>query len=142
MLLRSLTALAALLLTVTLFGACDGQGEGDVCDPRLGTIGNSDCRNGYYCKTMTGSQMTGARCCPGDPALVTTTACGLNQGGGTGDASTAAPVEAGADSDATSVEASSDAPSADALGVDAPSTDAPADAPPADAPTADAPSGE
>jgi hypothetical protein len=92
---RFVAAVIVLLSTLALFGACNGQGEGDVCDKRNG---DNDCRNGYTCQIHAGVQ--GARCCPGNPAAVTTVACGLNQGVGT-DASSAAPPADAGDEDAT-----------------------------------------
>jgi hypothetical protein len=77
------------LLFLSGFAACNGQSEGDVCDP---LNGNNDCQNGYECTTIDlppGIAGHGARCCPGYRPLATTYACGGNQGGP--GASTAAP---------------------------------------------------
>jgi hypothetical protein len=90
-----------------LVGACAGQGEGDVCDPRNG---NNDCQDGYTCTPPQPSQPSnsGYRCCPGDIAIATQAAC--KAGVGVGDASTgpattgtpdAAVTDSGDSSDST-----------------------------------------
>jgi hypothetical protein len=130
MLSRSVAAFFFLLSTLALVGACNGQSEGDVCDPRNG---NGDCRNGYACTPKT---LGGDRCCPTDLALVTTAACGLNQGAST-DASSAAPVD-----DASSTDGdASDGDASDADGDATTEGDA-ADGDAADGATADATVGD
>jgi hypothetical protein len=98
-----------LLSTLALFGACNGQSEGEVCD----TLNNSaDCQNGYFCKPPSGG-VKYARCCPGDIARATTAVCGLNQGAGT-DASSAVPDAGLTDGDASlSADVVEDATSSD-----------------------------
>jgi hypothetical protein len=78
---RSLSSIAFLIVV----GACNGQGEGDICDLRNG---NNDCQNGYVC-TMPPPPFMGTRCCPGNQALATVAACKVSSGGL--DAGTAAP---------------------------------------------------
>jgi hypothetical protein len=94
---------------LALFAACNGQSEGDICDPRNG---NNDCQNGYACTAPMAPYM-GNRCCPGDLSLATAPACKV--GVAAIDASTAAPG-AGAD-DAASVDAAPDAAAGDSAAV-------------------------
>jgi hypothetical protein len=118
---RHVAAFTFLISALALFGACNGQSEGMVCDPRNG---NSDCQNGYRCiVSPTLGSMAGDRCCPGDLALATTFACGLHQGGVTDASSAAPPTDASlGDEDATTVPDGDATTSGDAL-EDAPSSD-------------------
>jgi hypothetical protein len=102
------------LAVLALIAACNGQGEGDECDPRNG---NNDCRNGYVCTTPP-PQFMGMRCCPSDTALATHPAC--QTGGGALDASAAPPDSSAAPADATAtVDASAEpAPDAAATAID------------------------
>jgi hypothetical protein len=69
--LRSVPFVFSVFAAVALFAACNGQGEGDICDQRNG---NNDCQNGYGC-TQPSPPFVGDRCCPGDPSLATVPAC-------------------------------------------------------------------
>jgi hypothetical protein len=107
----SATALSlAVLAILVLAGACNNQGEGDVCNIYAGNSGDDDCQSGLNCVQAPGA--TGGpnpyRCCPTDQTQSTAAVCMLSSGS-TGDASTAAPPVADASSDA-----STDAPVGDA----------------------------
>jgi hypothetical protein len=111
--LLSFGALAG-LAALFVFGGCNGQTEGQICDKRNG---DGDCQNGYTCTVAPlPPGINGARCCPGNLALATTPACGMSQGGL--DANSAPPVDASgnladgaadASGDAVTEEASTDA---------------------------------
>jgi hypothetical protein len=74
--------------------ACNGQGEGDLCDLRNG---DNDCQNGFKCSSPQPG-FFGNRCCPADPALAKVNACKV---GTTGVNSSPSPPDAGADAGAT-----------------------------------------
>jgi hypothetical protein len=108
---RLVPFLLSSLVGLVLLGACNGQGEGDICDMRNG---NNDCQNGYVCRQPAAPFM-GSRCCPGE-APATVPACGSGNVG-LGDAGTAAPdaaIDASSASDATAATTSDAAGSAPA----------------------------
>jgi len=110
----SATALSlAVLAILVLAGACNNQGEGDVCDINAGNSGDDDCQSGLDCVSAPGAMGSPNpyRCCPTD--LSQTTAAVCLQTGSTDNTNTAAPPVADASSDA-----SADAPVGDAAIAD------------------------
>jgi hypothetical protein len=104
MLAQRLLRIPFWLAVSALVLACNGQGEGEVCDKNAGNSGNDDCASGLVCtpNTQLAAGTVGARCCPVDVSKATTTVC---QGTiGVLDASSAPPDggSLGAGGDATS----------------------------------------
>jgi hypothetical protein len=122
--LRSLLLVVCVLLAL---GACSNQSEGDVCDPQNG---DNDCQDGLSCKSAPGLPNNQFRCCPSDSSqAATTAACSAPspsvdaspappEGGGSTDAPSSMPGEAGPDAvgatDASKADAASES-AADAL---------------------------
>jgi hypothetical protein len=98
----------ALLAIIVLGGACNNQGEGDVCDINAGNSGDNDCQNGLDCVSAPGASGSPNpyRCCPTDLTQATAAVCMLS--GSTSNTNTAAPV----------ADASSDAPVGDGSAID------------------------
>jgi hypothetical protein len=111
--------LAVLAATIAFIGldACLGQGEGQLCSPSAGNMGNDDCQSGLVCTTSP-TYMLG-RCCPQTPSAATTDVCALH--GAVFDASPNPPSDASTET--ATAEASIDGPvesSSDAtMGADA-----------------------
>jgi hypothetical protein len=76
----------ALLLAV---GACTGQGEGERCDVRAASTGDSDCQSGLVCRNIPASMVD--VCCPADLSQATTAICSNNSVDVGGDAGHEAP---------------------------------------------------
>jgi hypothetical protein len=107
---RSVSATAfslAFLAIVVLAGACNNQGEGDICDINAGNNGDNDCQSGLDCVSAPGAMGSPNpyRCCPTDLTQASSAVCMLS--GSSGNTNTAAPV-----ADASS-DASIDAPLGD-----------------------------
>jgi len=62
--------LGVLLIGAALVGACNNQGEGQVCDPNANNGGNDDCQSGFTCVQAPGVAGTPNpyRCCPSSGA--------------------------------------------------------------------------
>jgi hypothetical protein len=143
--------LAATLATVVLMGACAGQGEGEVCDPRAGNAGTADCRYPFVCTNATelSPGTNGDRCCPSDRSTATGV-CAISQAGiaanpaapdgATEDAADGTIAE-GATSDAAD-GATADGATADAADSAAPGSADGATADAADSATADGPTAD
>jgi hypothetical protein len=106
-----------LALGVFLVGACNGQGEGDLCS-QLAAGTNSDCQDGLVCTirpAVVSTAMYGV-CCPSNPAQATAANCltnaSLEASTGPSEASSdVAPLEgaAGDAADATAPDGGADA---------------------------------
>jgi hypothetical protein len=98
-------------LTVAALAACDGQGQGDLCNTMAGSAGNNDCQSGLVC---TPRQAIVASpygiCCPVDLSTATASNCqtnGMSQGNPT---PTPASTDGATDGNVTVGDAQSDAP--------------------------------
>jgi hypothetical protein len=93
--------LAATLATVALMGACAGQGEGEVCDPRAGNAGTADCRYPFVCTNASelSPGTNGDRCCPSDRSTATGV-CAISQAGVAADSAAPPAQVEGATGDA------------------------------------------
>ena len=121
---------ALVLVTMAALGACAGQGEGQLCNPKAGNSGNDDCQSGLTCQSRPMIVMSPYGICCQPNGQSTTTACSVN-GTSITDASPAPPPEASvaetnADAPVDSADAgveSADAPGASAaeaaVGTDA-----------------------
>ncbi len=112
--------LRLVVFAVASTAACNGQGEGQLCDPKAGNTGNDDCQSGLTCQFRPAYVITSyGLCCP-PSGQSTTTACSVN--GSSVDASPAPPADAafmeptadaaydGADAPADGTADSADAP--------------------------------
>jgi hypothetical protein len=148
--------LAATLATVVLMGACAGQGEGEVCDPRAGNAGTADCRYPFVCTNASelSPGTNGDRCCPSDRST-STGVCAISQAGiaanpaapdgATGDAAdgTIAEGATGDAADGTTADgATADGATADAADSAAPGSADSATADAADSAIADGPTAD
>jgi hypothetical protein len=89
------------LAGLALSAACDGQGEGQACDP---ANGNNDCQDGYECTSTLPPGTLGSRCCPGVRSLATTAICSQ-----TGAAQPMAPTDASGQGAFSQTDGSADA---------------------------------
>jgi hypothetical protein len=121
-------------ITLAAVAACSGQGEGERCDHRAGSNGDSDCQSGLSCQNPPASIVKSPYgiCCPPDLTHAATAACSAN--GGVLDANPAPPE---ASPEETSTESGAEA-MPDGTAPDAPDGTAP-DAP--DGIALDAPDG-
>jgi hypothetical protein len=126
---------SALFLVPVLFVAllaCNGEGQGQPCDPNAGNGGNDDCQSPLVCTTNPNPYTTGSRCCPADLSQSTTFECCPAGGAagctvaGLGPDANPAPPDTGTPDTGSAAEAGKDAT------VDSPGeTDAPAETGPA-----------
>jgi hypothetical protein len=108
-------ALAVAATVVT--GGCDGQGEGQLCNPKAGNGGNNDCQSGLTCQSRPAIVMAPYGLCCEPNGQSTTSAC--SQNGLSGNANPAppdgsSPADAPFEGAAADVVDGSDAPSSSA----------------------------
>lgn len=96
------------VVATALLAACQGQGEGQLCDTRAGNGGNDDCQSGLTCQSGHGVVMSPfGICCPANGPATTsacsTTGTSLDANPAPPDASPVPPSgqDSGASSDAT-----------------------------------------
>lgn len=111
--------LALAVVATASSGACAGQGEGQLCNPKAGNSGTNDCQSGLTCQSRPDFVMPPYGICCQPNGQSTTTACSVN--GSSVDASPAPPA------DASVAETAADAPGESAAEAAAEGADGPVD---------------